>query len=63
MSRGLDFLDNNGAGGKLLGKNRQRAGLPRLAGKRLDPAEVGGLLSVYERGEIRIQLFTISVLL
>ena len=28
MSRGLDFLDHDGAGGKLLGRNRPWAGLP-----------------------------------
>jgi HD-GYP domain-containing protein (c-di-GMP phosphodiesterase class II) len=31
-----------------------------LAGKRLDPAAVDALLAVYERGEIRIQRFTIK---
>jgi len=31
-----------------------------LAGKRLDPAAVNALLAVYERGEIRIQRFTIK---
>ncbi|HEV2470908.1 MAG TPA: HD domain-containing phosphohydrolase [Candidatus Sulfotelmatobacter sp.] len=31
-----------------------------LAGKRLDPAAVSALLAVYERGEIRIQRFTIK---
>jgi HD-GYP domain-containing protein (c-di-GMP phosphodiesterase class II) len=31
-----------------------------LAGKRLDPAAVDALLSVYERGEIKIQRFTIK---
>lgn len=31
-----------------------------LAGKRLDPAAVAALLAVYERGEIRIQRFTIK---
>ncbi|HET9308221.1 MAG TPA: HD domain-containing phosphohydrolase [Candidatus Sulfotelmatobacter sp.] len=31
-----------------------------LAGKRLDPAAVQALLAVYERGEIRIQRFTIK---
>lgn len=31
-----------------------------IAGKRLDPAAVAALLAVYERGEIRIQRFTIK---
>jgi HD-GYP domain-containing protein (c-di-GMP phosphodiesterase class II) len=31
-----------------------------LAGKRLDPAAVAALLAVYERGEIKIQRFTIK---
>jgi HD-GYP domain-containing protein (c-di-GMP phosphodiesterase class II) len=31
-----------------------------LAGKRLDPAAVDALMAVYERGEIRIQRFTIK---
>jgi len=31
-----------------------------LAGKRLDPTAVAALLAVYERGEIRIQRFTIK---
>jgi HD-GYP domain-containing protein (c-di-GMP phosphodiesterase class II) len=31
-----------------------------LAGKRLDPTAVAALLSVYERGEIRIQRFTLK---
>lgn len=34
--------------------------IKNLAGKRLDPACVTALLSVYERGEIRIQRFTIK---
>jgi len=31
-----------------------------LAGKRLDPQAIDALLAVYERGEIRIQRFTIK---
>jgi len=34
--------------------------IKNLAGKRLDPAAVDALLAVYERGEIRIQRFTIK---
>jgi len=34
--------------------------IKNLAGKRLDPAAVAALLSVYERGEIKIQRFTIK---
>jgi HD-GYP domain-containing protein (c-di-GMP phosphodiesterase class II) len=34
--------------------------IKNLAGKRLDPACVNALLAVYERGEIRIQRFTIK---
>ena len=34
--------------------------IKNLAGKRLDPACVAALLAVYERGEIRIQRFTIK---
>ncbi|MGC2450903.1 MAG: HD domain-containing phosphohydrolase [Candidatus Sulfotelmatobacter sp.] len=34
--------------------------IQNLAGKRLDPACVAALLAVYERGEIRIQRFTIK---
>ena len=34
--------------------------IKNLAGKRLDPAAVNALLAVYERGEIRIQRFTIK---
>jgi len=34
--------------------------IKNLAGKRLDPAAVVALLSVYERGEIKIQRFTIK---
>ena len=34
--------------------------IKNLAGKRLDPAAVAALLAVYERGEIRIQRFTIK---
>jgi HD-GYP domain-containing protein (c-di-GMP phosphodiesterase class II) len=34
--------------------------IKNLAGKRLDPAAVAALLAVYERGEIKIQRFTIK---
>ncbi|MGC2474561.1 MAG: HD domain-containing phosphohydrolase [Candidatus Sulfotelmatobacter sp.] len=34
--------------------------IQNLAGKRLDPGAVAALLAVYERGEIRIQRFTIK---
>jgi HD-GYP domain-containing protein (c-di-GMP phosphodiesterase class II) len=34
--------------------------IKNLAGKRLDPTAVAALLAVYERGEIRIQRFTIK---
>jgi HD-GYP domain-containing protein (c-di-GMP phosphodiesterase class II) len=34
--------------------------IKNLAGKRLDPAPVAALLAVYERGEIKIQRFTIK---
>jgi HD-GYP domain-containing protein (c-di-GMP phosphodiesterase class II) len=34
--------------------------IKNLAGKRLDPAAVAALLGVYERGEIKIQRFTIK---
>ncbi len=34
--------------------------IKNLAGKRLDPAAVDALLAVYERGEIKIQRFTIK---
>jgi HD-GYP domain-containing protein (c-di-GMP phosphodiesterase class II) len=34
--------------------------IKNIAGKRLDPAAVAALLAVYERGEIRIQRFTIK---
>jgi HD-GYP domain-containing protein (c-di-GMP phosphodiesterase class II) len=34
--------------------------IKNLAGKRLDPTAVNALLAVYERGEIRIQRFTIK---
>lgn len=34
--------------------------IKNLAGKRLDPAAVNALLAVYERGEIKIQRFTIK---
>jgi HD-GYP domain-containing protein (c-di-GMP phosphodiesterase class II) len=34
--------------------------IKNLAGKRLDPAAVAALLSVYERGDIKIQRFTIK---
>ena len=34
--------------------------IQNLAGKRLDPAAVTALLAVYERGEIRLQRFSIK---
>ncbi len=34
--------------------------IKNLAGKRLDPAAIAALLAVYERGEIKIQRFTIK---
>jgi hypothetical protein len=34
--------------------------IKNLAGKRLDPVAVAALLAVYERGEIKIQRFTIK---
>jgi hypothetical protein len=34
--------------------------IKNLAGKRLDPDAVAALLAVYERGEIKIQRFTIK---
>jgi len=34
--------------------------IKNIAGKRLDPEAVNALLAVYERGEIRIQRFTIK---
>ena len=34
--------------------------IKNLAGKRLDPVAVSALLAVYERGEIKIQRFTIK---